>query len=158
MASSGRAAKSPPRPRSKIAAAGTIGTTPPVTGEAAAVLLAPALGAVGGGEAEGASPGEHHGVHGPGQRRGVQGVGLVRPGAAAADIDGAHGPGGGSTTVTPLSQPSPVLPAWPTRSPGTSVIAVMAPLCAPAPGPACHRPPSIWTNRALMSGVQTSVM
>ena len=74
---SGGRVKSPPRPRSKIAAAGTMGTTPPGHGEAPAVFLAPALGAVGGGQPVGAAAGEDHGVHGGHQRGGVQGVGLV---------------------------------------------------------------------------------
>jgi hypothetical protein len=41
-------------------------------------------------------------------------------------------PGGGSTTVTPVSQPSPVSCSWPTRIPGTSVIIPMSTIVPPA--------------------------
>jgi L-aminopeptidase/D-esterase-like protein len=57
---------------------------------------------------------------------------------------------GGRTTVTPLSQPSPVREAWPTRIPGTSVIAVMAPLCQTNTVAYCNQPEG---ERATKPGI-----
>ncbi|MDI2023343.1 hypothetical protein PJL18_03891 [Paenarthrobacter nicotinovorans] len=42
-------------------------------------------------------------------------------------------PGGGRTTVTPLSHPPSFFCMCPTRIPGTSVIAVMGPFSTPGP-------------------------
>src|SRR5690606_26957596 len=51
-------------------------------------------------------------------------------------------PSGGSTTVAPHSQPSSVRSYWPTRTPGTSVIALYSPVATdtpPQPVRACTR-------------------
>ncbi len=58
---------------------------------------------------------------------GVEQVGLTGAGAAAAHVDPADGADRGTTTVVPVSQPGSSRVAWPTRTPGTSVMASSGP-------------------------------
>ena len=130
-AASGRLAKSPPRPRSKMTAAGTIGTTSPgpPDREADAVVGQPVHHAVGGGQPVGAAAGAARrrapappGCAGragrspgcPGRRRGRR---RRRPCRRA----------GPAPRWCRCSQPSPVAVAWPTRRPATSIRALVGP-------------------------------
>ena len=87
---SGRLPEAPPRPRSKITAVGTIGTTssaPGPTRHAEPAPLELRHHAVGRGEAVGAAAGEADGVHPVDEVRGSSSVGLARAGPAAAHVD-----------------------------------------------------------------------
>ena len=95
--------------------------------EAAALFLQPRLHAARRRQPVGAAAGEDDGIHGGDQRGRVQGVGLVRPGPPPRTSTAPTLPAGGRTTVTPVSRPSPVTVAEPTRTPGTSVIAPQRP-------------------------------
>ena len=116
-----------------MAAAGTIGTSPPGTGKPRPFSshqrwAPPRLR-----QAEGAAPGQHHGVHGLGQRGGIQCVRLMGSGPAAPDVDRAHGSRRRQDHGHPAQPAAVGLLDVPHPDPGTSVIAPcsMAPLLAP---------------------------
>ena len=85
--------KSPPRPRSKITAQGTIGTTSPGApiGSPTPARSSRCMHTVGGGEPERAAAREHHRVHPLDQVARVQQVGLAGARAAAAHVDSGNG-------------------------------------------------------------------
>ena len=93
-AASGRARQSPPRPRSKRAAAGTTGYDLRGVGadpEAAAPLLQPGGDTGRGVKAEGAAAGQHDRLDALDEVARVERVGLPGAGAAAAYVDGRDG-------------------------------------------------------------------
>ena len=128
----GRLPKSPPRPRSKITAAGTIGTIWPgsADGKADAGRLQAGHHPVGGRQPVGAAAGQHDRMHPLDHRGRVEQIGLPGAGPAAADVHPADRAARASTTVVPVSQPSPSAVQCPISKP-----LITSPLwgCAPRP-------------------------
>ncbi len=144
-AASGRAWASPPRARSKTAAAGTIGTTMLCrSGGGPAGNPRPACSHQACTPPAAASPNALPPVRHTASTVGTRVVGSRAsvswvPGPPPRTSTAPTVPGGGSTTVTPVSHPSPTRCAWPTCTCGTSVIAPYQPPAAALTGAGYRR-------------------